>query len=285
MSNKDKIAAGILAGISQGREQAKTDRKIAAEATLSRAVTVLPPELLRMREEDTRQGEAPYVVTLAENIAAVGLLSAVTVDATHRLVDGLNRFHACRLLLLPPRERVAYAQALPAYEQSLVARIKALPAGKALPHPLSGGRLPVRVMTELDANKKPAEALAAEVAANTARKDYTPAEIKDLTERLRKAGYKETAGRPKRGEKALRPALELILGVSPDTVRRLLGKKAKHRQMPTFSALPSLRRHCERFAAQALPAGARLPAVRQAQAIARNLAEALESAEEETKSL
>jgi hypothetical protein len=52
-----------------------------------------------------------------------------------------------------------------------------------------------------------------------------------------------------------------------------------------FSTLQALSRQCERFAVLELPAGVRLPAIRQAQAVAKALREALETAEEEAQSL
>ena len=74
-------------------------------------------------------------------------------------------------------------------------------------------------MTALDAARDPDAALAAAVAT--------------LVDRLRRAGYKETTGRPRKGEKALRPALGLVMGVSPETARRLLGTR-KDSQMTTL---------------------------------------------------
>ena len=108
-----------------------------------------------------------------------------------------------------------------------------LPAPKNLEGPLAAGKVPCRVLVDLDAERDPAAALAAEAAENTARKDYTPAEVQALAQRLRAAGYRETGGRPRRGEKALRPALEMVMGVAKNTTRRMLegmpagGKGAK----------------------------------------------------------
>ncbi len=52
--------------------------------------------------------------------------------------------------------------------------------------------------------------------------EVSTGEVRALAERLREAGYTDVRGRPARGEKALRPALEVIIGKSIRTVRRYL---------------------------------------------------------------
>jgi hypothetical protein len=78
-------------------------------------------------------------------------------------------------------------------------------------------RLPFNAVAEPD------RALAIETSANTQRRDYTKEELLLLVQRLRAAGYVEHEGRPRASEKALRPALSIILGKSSNTVRRWLG--------------------------------------------------------------
>jgi ParB family chromosome partitioning protein len=63
-----------------------------------------------------------------------------------------------------------------------------------------------------DAEAEPDLALQVEVAENEKRRDYTISEARALAERLRAAGYVDVKGRPAKGEKALRPALEVIMG-------------------------------------------------------------------------
>ena len=237
-----KNAAGMLAGLQAGHVQAVTDRKLAGAAAVARAVAravaVLPIAGIHPRNDDTRPARAEHVLALAESIAAVGLLQPPAVDKAHRLIAGLNRLTACRLLAAGAADRGAIMDTLDGAAkmdvEDTAARLKALPACADLPEPLKHGKVPVNVMTALDAARDPDAALAAEVAENTARKQYTHAEVAALVDRLRRAGYKETTGRPRKGEKALRPALGLVLGISPDTARRYLGTR-KDRQVPTFS--------------------------------------------------
>ncbi|MBK8185611.1 MAG: hypothetical protein IPK63_23050 [Candidatus Competibacteraceae bacterium] len=74
-----------------------------------------------------------------------------------------------------------------------------------------------------DATQDPAMALAIETSENTQRRSYSKQEIMTLATRLKDAGFVERQGRPRTGEKALRPALALVLGKSDNTVRRWLG--------------------------------------------------------------
>lgn len=238
-------AAGMLAGLQAGHVQAATDRKLAGAAEAGRAVALLTLDAIHPRADDTRPARADHVLALAESVAAVGLLQPPAVDKGHRLIAGLNRLEACKLLLTAPAGRGAVLEALDGAgkldPKETKDRLNALPEPAKLPEPLKSGKLPVRVLTELDAQADPDAALAAEAAENTARKSYTPAEVAALVDRLRRAGYRETKGRPGKGDKALRPALGLVLGCSPDTARRMLGTK-KGRHVPTFSN-PAERMH------------------------------------------
>lgn len=244
MNRNEKARAGMLAGLEAGQAQAKIDRRLAAEADRGRAVALLDLDAIRPRAEaDTRPARAAHVLTLAESVAAVGLVQALAVDKAGRLVAGLHRLEACRLLdLVKPEARAAHLSTLDGADrmdpEETRARLRALPAPADMPEPLRAGKVPCRVLADLDAQADPEAALAAEAAENTARKAYTSAEACALADRLRRAGYRETGGRPRQGEKALRPALELVLGVSKNTARRLLGrlpKGGKGAHVGTFS--------------------------------------------------
>jgi ParB family chromosome partitioning protein len=267
---KDAAMAGMLAGAIAGAGQAKTDRQLAEETHRGRAVTLLSIEAIRNREQDTRPAKADQVLSLAESICAVGLLQPPAIDKSHRIVAGLNRVTACRLLLTHPGARRTFLSGINGFDDEMAERIDALPALNALPEPLAGGKVPVRVMLDLDAHKDPEGALAAEAAENVARRQYTPAEVKALAKRLRDAGYRESVGKPKKGEKALRPALEMVLGKSASTIRRMLGtKEAKIAETTPKEILPQIRkirRMAEALAEQtaAIPAGAKVPRLRDA---------------------
>jgi len=242
-ANAAKGAAGMLAGLQAGHAQAKTDRKLAGAAEAGRTVALVALGSIQARAGgDSRPSRADHVLALAESVAAVGLLQPPAVDKAHRLVAGLNRLHACRLLVAAPHERgfaLSFCDGADKLDpEETKARLEALPAPDKLPEPLKSGKVPVRVLLDLDAEADPDAALAAEAAENTARKAYSAHEVAALVERLRRAGYRETTGRPRKGEKALRPALGLVLGIGADTARRLLGTR-KDRQRPTFSEKPA----------------------------------------------
>jgi ParB family chromosome partitioning protein len=73
-----------------------------------------------------------------------------------------------------------------------------------------------------EAEQEPDLALQVEVAENEQRRDYTPAEVKVLAERLKEAGYIDRKDRPSKGEKPLLPALEVIVGKSLSTLKQYL---------------------------------------------------------------
>jgi hypothetical protein len=71
-------------------------------------------------------------------------------------------------------------------------------------------------------------------AENTARRQYTAKEVESIKARLIDLGYSEVRGRPRAGQKALKPALSLVLGLGIRQLRRLDGGKVGH--VSAFSA-------------------------------------------------
>ena len=112
------------------------------------------------------------------------------------------------------------------------------------------GKVPVRRM-DFDAEADPARALAVEVAENEQRRDYTPAEVRALAERLRGAGFRATAGRPRKGTRALLPALGAVVGKSKRTLLRILdpdaGGDGKPQPVTMADACARLRRALRAF--------------------------------------
>ena len=259
---RDEAKAGMLAGAIAGAGQAKTDRKMAEEADRGRMALILPITQIRDRAIDTRPVNAVEVLMMAESIVAVGLLGPPCVDRNHVLIAGAHRVAAARLLLASPDDRLAHLAGVEGFDE--------LEMG-------AGGRMPVLVRTDLDAVADPAGALAAEAAENTARKQYTPAQVRTLAGRLVQAGFRESVGRPKKGEKALRPALEKILGVNGRQVRRLLGQEleGERKQADLASLLKRLRRAAEAVAAHEVAQGERLPEVRRIMDLAGTMAQAI----------
>ena len=173
---------------------------------------------------DTRTLKPSHVLNLAESISAVGLVEPPTVDRLGHLLAGAHRVAALQLLALSdPEARVRMwlqlanltSAKLTPMQQIDVERLTVLA-------PLESEQVPV-MMLPFNAAEDPTRALAIETSENTQRRSYSRGEVLSLVQRLREAGFVEREGRPKAGEKALRPALSIIMGKSPNTVRRWLG--------------------------------------------------------------
>ena len=162
----------------------------------SSSTSTLPLDRITDRVEgDSRPLNPAHVEELADSIAVVGLIAPIAVDSQGRLLAGGHRRAA--ILLLQGRNPDAYAK------QFL------------------NGQVPIR-RYDFDSKVEPDKALEIEASENEKRRDYTPAEVKAIANRLRVAGYRDAPGKPRKGEKALRPALELIIGKSIRQVRRYL---------------------------------------------------------------
>lgn len=186
-------------------------------------------DLVRSRPTDTRQLDPGHVVDLVESIAALGLLEPLVVDRKHRLLAGGHRLAAMQLLVEADPEKRAKAWATMAQfawanddaapmSKDAQAAIERLRAIEALPDRL----VPVRII-DIDGDKDADKALAIEIAENEKRRDYTKLEVVALSERLKSAGFRMARGKPKAGERALGPALAVIIGKSERQVRRILG--------------------------------------------------------------
>lgn len=169
---------------------------------------------------DTRPLNPAHISELAESIAAVGLIQPIAVDSQGHLLAGGHRRAALELL-----------------EQEQPARYAEL---------FSQG-VPVRVF-EFDAAEDADQAIAIEAAENEKRRDYTPAEVRELADRLVQAGYSNSSGRPKKEQKALVPALMTIVGKSRRTVQRYLEPGEKSAPDDTLSKWPKRAAQIEKWA-------------------------------------
>lgn len=191
----EKAAAGMLAGVQAGHAQARLDKRLAADALHAGDVALVPLDSVqgRLGGLDTREPTPADLDALTESIDALGLLEPLVLDKVGRLLAGKTRLLALRRLAAKDPDR--------------------------------WGKVPVRRM-DFDAEADPARALAVEVAENEQRRDYTPAEVRALAERLRGAGFRATAGRPRKGTRALLPALGAVVGKSKRTLLRILDPDA-----------------------------------------------------------
>jgi len=144
----------------------------------------------------TRDLNAKHVIALADSIAAIGLIHPPVVDRLNRLLAGAHRLAALGWL-----------------EENALLRFQELfPEG-----------VPVWRM-DLNADSDVELALAVEISENEQRRDYLPAEIMKLADRLKAAGFRYAAegGRPRADDRPLMPALEIIVGKSVRQLRRIL---------------------------------------------------------------
>lgn len=158
-------------------------------------LSTLPLERIKNRKSSTRTLNTNHVESLKESISTLGLIEPLAVDQEKVLLAGGHRLAAIALLLKTEPETFE----------------------KHFPN----SAIPVRVMP-FSAEEEPARALQVEVAENEYRRDYTPAEVRGIAERLVAAGYKDVKGRPKKGEKVLMPALSTVVGKNRRTIQRYL---------------------------------------------------------------
>lgn len=163
-------------------------------------LSTLPLERIKNRESSTRMLNEQHVQELMESISTLGLIEPLAVDKEKVLLAGGHRLAAIALLL--ENEPATFEQHFPS------------------------GAIPVRVMPFVAASE-PERALQVEVAENEYRRDYTPAEVKGIAERLIQAGYKDVKGRPKKGDKILMPALSTVVGKNRRTIQRYLHGEPK----------------------------------------------------------
>lgn len=186
MSNYDKILAAAMA------------KRGASQTEKSQDSTRLLDQILDRAGGDTRPLNQGHVEALTESIAVVGLIEPLVIDTHGRLLAGGHRRAAIKRLKEEQPDK--YQKQFP--DEQIPVRV-----------------IPINSEQEVDL------ALQIEIAENEQRRDYTPAEVRALANRLRSAGYVDTKGRPGRGQKALRPALEVIIGKSLRTVRRYLNEE------------------------------------------------------------
>lgn len=189
-----------LADAIAAAKAAKTDSSPVPPDQPFQVEAVLPLEQILGRPGgNSRPLNPEHVSELADSIAAVGLIQPIAVDRHGHLLAGGHRRAALQLLQAEQVDRFAE---------------------------MFGDGVPVRAM-DIDADQETDKAIAIEAAENEKRRDYTPAEVRTLADRLIEQGYSPRKGRPKKGQKALSPALAVIIGKSTRTVERYLQKPAK----------------------------------------------------------
>ena len=221
---------GWAAVVKATKDLAQQDQLARAEADRDRDTQrgIVPLTDVKARPHgDTRRVDARHVLELAESLSALGLLEPLVVDRHLHLLAGAHRWEAMKLLAISDHEVRAIAWETIAGIADLKSLTDAELLGaidrvRALAPLAAPAQVPVRIV-EVDATSEADRALAIEVAENEKRRDYTKQEVTALAGRLQKAGYRIMRGKPKVGERALGPALAVIIGKSERTVRRLMG--------------------------------------------------------------
>jgi ParB family chromosome partitioning protein len=222
-ANQAKVAQGLLGRDDELRRAAPLGPLLAGrrEAELPLAA------ILDRMTADARALNPAHLVTLAESISRLGLITPITVDSRSRLIAGGHRRAALRLLELAGDEREqAFRLHLDGFAASAAHPGWDAPASRALRArllslPQRSGPVPVYLMA-VDAGAEPDLALRIEVAENEHRTQYTREQVLALARRLRDSGIKDTPGRPQAGERSLRPELIEVFGISRATVSRYL---------------------------------------------------------------
>lgn len=193
LSNRKKATERITAQdreVNERREEERGD------------LNSLHIERIKHRTSDTRPLNEKHVASLMESIAILGLIEPLAVDKEKVLLAGGHRLAA--ILLLQETDPENFDKHFP------------------------DGKVPVRIMSFV-ASTDPERALQVEVAENEHRRDYTPSEVRNIADHLRKAGYRDSGGRPKKGEKALMPALSVVIGKNRRTIHRYLSEPRKEK--------------------------------------------------------
>lgn len=152
---------------------------------------------------------------LACNIALLGIIQPIAIDSTNRLLAGDHRRRALTILrdLAEWPERVP--RLLPNLDEGDQETLgKVLTAWRRFNFDIG---VPVHRLP-IDSAADPAAAKAIELSENTLRENFTKDEVKEAYKALAAAGYRHTVGRPKKGEKAIGPQLELLYGRAARTI-------------------------------------------------------------------
>lgn len=215
---------GIL---DSAKGQAIQSEKISIRKKETLHPTILVADVKRRAQTDTRKIKPSHVLDLAEVISEIGLIHPIEIDLHDRLIVGGHRLEAHKVLgetdldkrLKLWQELCESSNYLPDHETNEfeIDKLKELKCHETFKR--------IRFnRASFDSEKDPQMAFDHEAAENEKRLDYTKAEVLDLYERLKSAGYEATVGKPKEGAKPIVPQMMKIIGKSRRTVQRILEK-------------------------------------------------------------
>jgi len=188
-------AGGVDPETEQMAAQQNSIKQVIDPSALESQISTLLLDHINEREQDTRSLSSKHVESLSESIAVLGLIEPLVVDQSGTLLAGGHRLAAIRML---KRDRSqTYYQHFP------------------------DDWIPIRKLS-FKVEEDPDLALQIEIAENEQRRDYTATEIRAIADRLRRSGYAQLKGRPRQGQKALMPALAVVVGKHLRTIQRYL---------------------------------------------------------------
>jgi ParB family chromosome partitioning protein len=178
----------------------------------------VPLEKIKDRLTDIRPVSEPRAQRFAGSIAHFGLIQPPAIDRNGFLLAGDHRRRALSILRELSHSPERAAELLPDLEEAT--REAATTAWQRFGFDQG---VPVHRM-DVDAVKDPSMAKAIELAENTNREDFSKDEVKRAYVELKNAGYRHVVGRPKKGEKAIGPELELLYGKASRTITKYIAE-------------------------------------------------------------
>ena len=209
------------------------------------------PKDIKPRANGATRSLDPYhVLDLAESVSALGLLQPIAIDRNNLLVAGEHRLEAFKLLNLDDSEtRLSHWEQISLETDKKIKDIdhkdvtKRVRGLDATAHRSRYQDLNIPVLSlPFNSDKDIDDALAAEAAENEKRQNYSRQEIQKLAEKLKKAGYIEKSGRPKKGERSLKKALTVISGKSFRQIERDLEKPKTPTHDGVFDEIKELKK-------------------------------------------
>jgi hypothetical protein len=180
----------------------------------------LPLEAIKNRvHNDLRPVIEERANTFARSIAMVGLIQPIAVDINDHLLAGDTRRRALTILKEASGKSAADLQAV--FPDAAPEELTQI-AAAWLTHGFDRG-VPVHRM-DIDSRTDPKAARNIETMENTQRHAFTKDEFKTVYRAYKAAGYKTTAGRPKKGERSIRPELVLVFGLSERHITTLIAE-------------------------------------------------------------
>lgn len=229
---KINLDEALISAVDAGAQLA--EQKITGNYSLTGRDSRRPLKNIRPRPAGATRTLDPYhVLDLADSIATLGLLQPIAIDKNNNLVAGEHRLEACRLLDIkePEARKSHWIQLLSSTDKAIKKsdevdisqRLEKLD-NESFVKRYSDRQISVQVL-QFDSEDEPDAALAAETAENEKRQNYSKNEILKLASKLKKAGFIEKSGRPKKGEKSLKKALTVISGKSWSQIYRDMRKE------------------------------------------------------------